>query len=80
MSSEHIVEPWNVGKEDSNTKSDDGGKKDIYILRWRVLESAQSAASRSEQVTPLHENQGEEIYALCLLKEIICQKRPVAIS
>jgi len=80
MSSKHILEPWNVGEEDSNTESDDGSNKDIDILHWRVLERAQSATSSCEQVTPLHENQGEEIYTLCLVKEIICQKRPVAIS
>lgn len=44
-------QPWNVREEDCNSKSDDGGKKDIDILRWRVLERAQSAASSCEQVT-----------------------------
>ena len=45
------LQPWNVGKEDCNTKSNDGGKKDIDIPRWRVLKYAQSAASSCEQVT-----------------------------
>jgi hypothetical protein len=45
------LQPWNVGEKHSNTKSDDGCKKDIDILRWRVLERAQSAASSCEQVT-----------------------------
>lgn len=45
------LQPWNVREEDSNSKSDDGGKEDIDILRWRVLERAQSAASSCEQVT-----------------------------
>ena len=45
------LQPWNVGEEDCNTKSDDRGEKDIDIPRWRVLERAQSAASSWEQVT-----------------------------
>lgn len=99
---EKNLQPWNVGEEDCNTKSDDGGKKDMDIPRWWVLERAQSAASSCEQVTngryyekkmgmcilmrikrnvpPLHENQGKKVYTLRLLKEIIRQKRPGAIS
>jgi len=80
MSLECLLEPWNVAEEDSNTKSGDRGQKDIDIPRWRVLERAQSAASSCEQITPLHEDQGEEIYTLCLVVEIVCQKRPIAIS
>ena len=48
---EKNLQPWNIGEEDSNSKSDKGGKKDRDILRWRVLEHAQSAASSCEQVT-----------------------------
>lgn len=72
MSLKHRLNPWNVGEEDSNTKTGDGGDKDIDIIRRRVLKRAQFAASSREQVTPLHNNQGEEIYALCLVQEIIC--------
>lgn len=72
MSSEYRLEPRNVIEENTNSKSADGGNKDIDILRWRVLKRAQSAASSCEQVPPLHENQGEEIYTLCLVEEIRC--------
>ena len=48
---EKNLQPWNVAEKDSNTKSDDGGNKDIDILHWRVLEHAQSAASSCEQIT-----------------------------
>lgn len=34
----------------------------------------------NRNLPPLHENQGKEIYTLCLIQEIICQKRPFAIS
>ena len=37
---EKNVQPWKVAEEDSNTKSSNGGKKYIYILRWRVLDHA----------------------------------------
>ena len=45
------LQPWNVGEEDSNTERYDGGNENIDILRWRVLEHAQSAAPSSKQVT-----------------------------
>jgi hypothetical protein len=45
------LQPWNVGEEYCNRKSDDGRNKDIDIPRRRVLERAQSAASSCEQVT-----------------------------
>lgn len=80
MSSEYCLEPWNIAEENSNNKSADRGEKYIDILRWRVLERAQSAASSCEQIAPLHDNQGEEIYTLCLIEEIICQTRPSATS
>ena len=48
---EKSLQPRNVGEEYSNTKSDDGGNKDIDILHWRVLERAQSATSSCEQIT-----------------------------
>ena len=44
------LQPWNVGEEDCNRKSDDGRNKDIDIPRRRVLEQAQSATSSCEQV------------------------------
>ena len=37
---EENLHPWKVAEEDSNTKSSNGGKKYIYILRWRVLDHA----------------------------------------
>ena len=48
---EKNLQPWNIAEEDSNTKSENRGYKDIDILRWRVVEHAQSAASSCEQVT-----------------------------
>ena len=48
---EKNLQPWNVAEEDSNTKSDNRGYKDIDILHWRMLEHAQSTASSCKQVT-----------------------------
>ena len=45
------LHPWNVGEEDSNTKTGDGGNKDIDVIRRRVLKRAQFSASSREQVT-----------------------------
>ena len=48
---ERCLQPRNIREEDCNRKSDDGGNKDVDILRWRVLERAQPAASGCEEVT-----------------------------
>jgi hypothetical protein len=48
---ERNLQPRDVREEDCNGKSDDGGKEDIDILRWRMLERAQSAAPSCEQIT-----------------------------
>jgi len=80
MSFEYHLEPWSVAEENCNTKGSDRGHKDIDIFPWRVLEHAKSAASSCEQVTPLHDNQGKEIYTLCLTDEIICRRRVRTIS
>ena len=45
---EKNLQPRNVTEEDSNTKSENGGNEDIDILRWRVLDGTQSAASSCE--------------------------------
>ena len=42
------LQPWNAGEEDSNTKSDDGGNKDIDIIDecWNMLSLRHRVANR----------------------------------